>query len=59
MVLSCAFVGDSATVKAKLQDFINRTQADELIVNAGIFNQSARLHSYKLLADIGKQLVHG
>jgi len=46
-------------VKAKLQDFINRTQADELIVNAGIFSQSARLHSYKLLADIGKELVYG
>jgi hypothetical protein len=46
-------------VKEKLQDFINRTQADELIVNAGIFSQSARLHSYKLLADIGKELVHG
>jgi luciferase family oxidoreductase group 1 len=58
-MLSCAFVGDSATVKAKLQDVINRTQADELIVNAGIFSQSARLHSYELLADIGKELVHG
>jgi len=57
-MLSCAFIGDSATVKEKLQRFINRTQADELIVNAGIFNQSARLHSYELLAEIGKQLVH-
>lgn len=57
-MLSSAFIGDSATVKEKLQDFINRTQADELIVSAGIFNQSAKLHSYELLADIGKQLVH-
>jgi len=57
-MLSCAFVGDPTTVKEKLQHFINRTQADELIVSAGIFDQSAKLHSYKLLADIGKQLVH-
>ena len=57
-MLSCAFIGCAATVKDKLQHFINRTQADELIVNAGIFDQSAKLHSYELLADIGKQLVH-
>jgi luciferase family oxidoreductase group 1 len=57
-MLSCAFVGDPDTVKEKLQNFINRTQADELIVSAGIYDQSERLHSYELLADIGKQLVH-
>jgi len=57
-MLSCAFIGDPATVQEKLQNFINRTQADELIVNAGIFDQSAKLYSYKLLAEIGKQLVH-
>ncbi|WP_077342349.1 LLM class flavin-dependent oxidoreductase [Pseudocolwellia agarivorans] len=57
-MLSCAFIGSAATVKDKLQHFINRTQADELIVSAGIFDQSAKLHSYKLLADIGKQLMH-
>jgi luciferase family oxidoreductase group 1 len=57
-MLSWAFVGDPVTVKKKLQNFINRTQADELIVNAGIFDQSEKLYSYELLADIGKQLVH-
>ena len=57
-MLSCAFIGSALTVKNKLQDFINRTQANELIVSAGIFDQKAKLHSYKLLAEIGKQLVH-
>jgi luciferase family oxidoreductase group 1 len=57
-MLSCAFIGSPTTVKEKLQQFINRTQANELIVSAGIFDQSARLYSYELLADIGKQLVH-
>lgn len=57
-MLRCAFIGNPTTVKEKLQHFINRTQADELIVSAGIFDQSARLHSYELLADIGKQLDH-
>ncbi|MBV1910266.1 MAG: LLM class flavin-dependent oxidoreductase [Kangiellaceae bacterium] len=56
-MLSCAFVGDPETVTEKLQNFINRTHADELIVSAGIFDQGAKLHSYELLAGIRKQLV--
>ncbi len=56
-MLSCAFVGDSTNVQEQLQHFINRTQADELIVNTGIFDQNAKLRSYQLLADIGKRLV--
>ena len=55
-MLSCAFIGSPSTVKEKLQQFINRTQADDLIVSAGIFDQKARLHSYQLLADIRKDL---
>jgi luciferase family oxidoreductase group 1 len=55
-MLSCAFVGSAKTVKEKLQPFINRTQANELMVSAGIFDQTARLHSYQLLAEIGKEL---
>lgn len=55
-MLSCAFVGSPETVTKKLQQFTDRTKADELIVSAGIFDQSARLHSYTLLAEIGKNL---
>ncbi len=58
-MLSCAFVGSPTTVTKKLQQFINRTKADELIVSAGIFEQSARLYSYRLLAEIGNRLKHG
>lgn len=58
-MLSCAFVGSPTTVKKKLQQFINRTKADELIVSAGIFEQSARLYSYRLLSEIGNRLKHG
>ena len=58
-MLSCAFVGSPTTVAKKLQQFINRTKADELIVSAGIFEQSARLYSYQLLAEIGRGLKYG
>ncbi len=57
-MMSCAFVGSVETVREKLQQFINRTQANELMVSAGIFEQDARLRSYELLAEIGKKLNH-
>ena len=50
-MLACSFVGSPATVRAGLTQFVAETGADELIVAAGIFDQSARLRSYELLAE--------
>jgi luciferase family oxidoreductase group 1 len=50
-MLGCSFVGAPATVREELTGFIERTQADELIVAAAIYDQGARLRSYELLAD--------
>jgi luciferase family oxidoreductase group 1 len=55
-MLQCAFVGSPETVRAQLQAFIERTGADELMVSGTVFDHDARLHSYKLLADVGQQL---
>jgi luciferase family oxidoreductase group 1 len=51
-MLGCSFVGSPATVRAGLERFVSETAADELIVAAGIYDQSARLRSYELLADL-------
>ncbi len=45
-------VGDADTVKQKLQEFINKTKADEVIINSQIFFQEDRLRSYEILADM-------
>ncbi len=45
-------VGSKETVKEQLQAFLNKTEADEVIVNAQIYDHKARLHSYELLAEI-------
>ena len=50
-MLACSYVGSPATVRAGLTQFVAETGADELIVAAGIFDQSARLRSYELLAE--------
>ena len=51
-MLACSFVGAPATVKATLSRFVAETGADELMVNAAIFDHDARLRSYELLAQL-------
>ncbi|MEZ5652606.1 MAG: LLM class flavin-dependent oxidoreductase [Burkholderiaceae bacterium] len=55
-MLTCSFVGSPDTVRAELQRFMTRTACDELMVSAAIFDHDARLRSYELLAEIGRQL---
>ncbi|MGG5254137.1 LLM class flavin-dependent oxidoreductase [Neobacillus sp. SM06] len=45
-------VGSKETVKEQLQAFLDKNVADEIIVNAQIYDHQARLHSYELLAEI-------
>ena len=49
-MLACSFVGAPATVERQLQVFLERTKADEILVNSAIFDHAARLRSYELLA---------
>lgn len=44
--------GDPATVKAGLNDLIERTGADELIVSTMVYEQKDRLRSYELVAGL-------
>jgi luciferase family oxidoreductase group 1 len=55
-MLACSFVGSKDTVRAALNQFIERTGADELMVSAAIFDHDARLRSYELLSEIGTEL---
>jgi luciferase family oxidoreductase group 1 len=49
-LLSCSAIGSSATVKAAVEAFVQRSAADELMVTSQIFDHQARLRSYELLA---------
>ena len=51
-MLKCSFVGSPATVKVELQKFVQETQVQELMVASAIYDQTARLKSYELLASI-------
>lgn len=50
-MLTCSFYGTPATVKESLDRFVAETGADELMVAGAIYDNAARLHSYKLLAE--------
>jgi luciferase family oxidoreductase group 1 len=49
--LAYKIVGSPETVQAGVERFIALTGADELMVTAQIYDHSARLHSYELLAQ--------
>jgi luciferase family oxidoreductase group 1 len=47
-----SFVGSPRTVAAEMQEFVERTRADELIVVAHIYDHVARLRSYEIAATL-------
>ncbi|MGI8468186.1 MAG: LLM class flavin-dependent oxidoreductase [Pyrinomonadaceae bacterium] len=49
-----SIIGSAATVGEKLEKFVESTNADELIINAMIYEHAARLRSYKIVAEIWK-----
>lgn len=49
-VLACSAVGSPDTVRREMQEFVQRTGADELMVTSQIFDHEARLRSYEIAA---------
>jgi luciferase family oxidoreductase group 1 len=51
-MLRYTFIGEPGQVREKLQDLVDVTQADELIISSHIYDQAARLRSYELIAEL-------
>jgi luciferase family oxidoreductase group 1 len=47
-----SFVGSAGTVAKEMRAFIDRTQADELIIVSHVYDHAARLRSYEIAAGI-------
>ncbi|WP_050181662.1 LLM class flavin-dependent oxidoreductase [Domibacillus robiginosus] len=54
--LGSSIVGGPETIKKKLADFIEETDADEVMINAQIYDHQARLRSFELAADVLRSL---
>ena len=56
-VMSCSAIGTPDTVKRITHDFIEQTEADELMIASMIYDHGARLHSYEIAAEVREALV--
>ena len=54
--LACSAVGSPDTVREQVEAFIAETGADELILSAHIYEETARLKSYEIAADVRESL---
>jgi alkanesulfonate monooxygenase SsuD/methylene tetrahydromethanopterin reductase-like flavin-dependent oxidoreductase (luciferase family) len=52
-------IGAPETVRQGLEDFVARTQVNEVIATANIFDHGARLRSFKLLSEVWPQVTAG
>jgi luciferase family oxidoreductase group 1 len=50
-MLAYAFFGSKEKIRAKLNDFVNETGIDEIMVTSHIYDHQARLKSYRLFAE--------
>jgi luciferase family oxidoreductase group 1 len=49
-----SIIGSPKTVKEKLQEFLDETGADEMIVNSQVYDHKARLRSFEIVAELTK-----
>lgn len=57
--LGGSIIGSAETVETELRRLLESTQADELMINAMIFDHAARLRSYEIVADVWKNKAAG
>ncbi len=54
-MMQYTFIGEPQTVKAKLLEFLNKTQVDEVMITSHIYDHSAKVHSYEIVSEIWKE----
>ena len=55
-MLTYSFVGGPETISRKLQQFVARTQVNELMFASYVYDHEARLKSYELLAEVVRKV---
>jgi luciferase family oxidoreductase group 1 len=56
-MMKYTFIGSAKTVKEELKKFLDDTSADEIMVASYIYDNTARMHSYELIADFFKKMT--
>lgn len=55
-VLTCSAIGTPETVEQEIKDFLALTGADELMITCQMYDHSARMRSFEIVAEIQKNL---
>lgn len=55
-MLQLSFIGSPDTIKTKMKDFFEKTRMNEIMVISNVFDQKAKLYSYKLFAEVMKEI---
>lgn len=51
-MLAYSFIGSPQKISKELNLFLEKTKVNEIMVTSHIYDQEARLHSYKIVADV-------
>ncbi len=51
-MLACSFIGSKESVRADLEQFIDQTNADELMIASYMYDFDQRLKSHRLIAEV-------
>jgi luciferase family oxidoreductase group 1 len=51
-IMSCSAIGTADKVQEDMQKFIDKTQADELMITSQIYTHEARLRSYEIVSSL-------
>jgi len=51
-MLSLSFIGSKETIETNMQQFVNKTQIDEIMAISNVYDQKAKIHSYQLFAEL-------
>jgi len=57
-MLSLSFIGSPQTIKKDLQNFVEQTKINEIMIISNIYDQQAKIHSYKLFAEIMQDITN-
>jgi luciferase family oxidoreductase group 1 len=55
---SMQIVGDPSSVRARIEEVVEHTAADEIMVTTNVHDHSERLRSYELLAEVFEVAMH-
>lgn len=51
-MIAYSFIGGPQKVKRELQEFLDKTQVDELMIATAVYEHEARLHSYEIIGNL-------